>query len=393
MTPAGPLPSLLGFAAGSLWRRKGRAIALGIGLGLTVMLVAAVLFLTESLRAEASRAQTGLPDVVVQRLVAGRPAVVSEADAKTLAGIDSVAAVRPRVWGYVFSPALQGNVTVVGVREGAPTLDGVGGALEAGRDLHHGAHEMVAGAALARYMGLAIGDTLGLPSPRPSPQLRLVGTFGSAVDLYAADVILCDEADARAILDLGEGQATDLAIDLKNPEEARVVAGTVLDRMPGARVVEKSTLARIYTLAYGRRAGLIFAACIPALIALVVLALDRSSGLSPEERREIAILKAVGFSIRDVLLSRMLEALLVACAATAAGLLLAYAWVFWAGAPGLRGALVGWSVLYPQTKLTPAVDLAQLLGIAAATVGPFVGLSILPAYRAAIVEPMEAMRG
>ncbi len=383
---------VLGFAAGALWRRKGRAIALGIGLSLTVMLVAAVLFLTESLRAEAARAQTALPDVVVQHLVGGRPGVVSDDDAKLLVSIDSVASVRPRVWGYMFLPALQGNVTIVGVASGAPTLDGVG-TLEAGRDLRHEAHEMVAGATLARYLGLAIGDTLGLPSAKPSPQLHLVGTFGSAVDLYAADVVLCDDADARAILGLADGEATDLAVELKNPEEARVVAGTVIDRMPGARVVEKSTLARVYTLAYGRRAGLLFAACIPALIALIVLALDRSSGLSPEERREIAILKAVGFSIRDVLVSKMLEALLVACAATAAGLLLAYAWVFWFGAPGLRGALVGWSVLYPQTKLTPAVDLAQLLGIAAATVGPFVGMSILPAYRAAIIEPMEAMRG
>ncbi len=251
---------------------------------------------------------------------------------------------------------------------------------------------MLAGAPLAKALGLVIGDSFGLPSPRPSPPLRLAGTFSSAVDLYAADVVLCDEEDARAVLGLEPDQSTDLAVDVKNPEEARVVAGTILDRLPGTRVVEKSTLARIYTLAYGRRAGLLFAACIPALIALIVLALDRASGLSPDEKREIAILKAVGFSIRDVLVSKMVEALLVATLAAAAGLLLAYAWVFWLGAPGLRGALVGWSVLYPQTKLTPMVDFAELLAIAAATVGPFVGLSVVPAWRASIVEPMDAMR-
>ena len=386
--------SLLSFAVGSLWRRRSRAIALGVGLSLTVTLVAAVLFLTESLRAEAERGQVALPDVVVQRLVAGRPTAVKLADAKALEGIDSVARVRPRVWGYVFLPALQGNVTVVGVPgvAGLPSLDGTA-ALEKGRDLHAGKHEMVAGAPLARALGLVVGDSLGLPSPKPSPPLTLVGTFGSAVDLYAADVVLCDEGDARAVLGLQLDEATDIAIDVKNPQEARVVAGTVLDRMPGARVVEKSVLARVYTLAYGRRAGLIFAACIPALIALVVLALDRASGLSPVEKREIAILKAVGFSIRDVLWTKMLESLVVASLATAAGLLLAYAWVFWMGAPGLRGALVGWSVLYPQTSLTPSVDFAELLGIAAATVGPFVGLSIVPAWRAAILEPMDAMRG
>lgn len=387
------MTSILAFAVGSLWRRRSRALALGIGLALTVTLVAAVLFLTEALRGEAARSQVALPDVVVQRLVAGRPTAVKLEDAKGLEDIASVARVRPRVWGYVFLPALQGNVTVVGVPRDAPTLDGVHGALEKGRDLEHGKHEMVAGAPLAAALGLVVGDSLGLPSPKPTPPLTLVGTFGTAVDLYAADVVLCDEDDARAVLGLPPDEATDLAIDVKNPEEARVVAGTVLDRMPGARVVEKSVLARVYTLAYGRRAGLIFAACIPALIALVVLALDRASGLSPVEKREIAILKAVGFSIRDVLWSKMLESLVVASLATAVGLLAAYAWVFWLGGAGLRGALVGWSVLYPQTALTPAVDFAELLGIAAATVGPFVGLSVVPAWRAAILEPMDAMRG
>lgn len=385
------MSSLLAFAVGSLWRRRSRAIALGIGLSLTVTLVAAVLFLTEALRGEAERGQVALPDVVVQRLVAGRPTVVKLSDAKALEGIDSVAAVRTRVWGYVFLPALQGNVTVVGVGSLA-SLDGTG-ALEKGRDLHAGAHEMIAGAPLVRALGLVVGDSLGLPSPKPSPPLTLVGTFGSAVDLYAADVIVCDEADARAVLGLAPDEATDIAIDVRNPAEARVVAGTVLERLPGARVVEKSVLARVYTLAYGRRAGLIFAACIPALIALVVLALDRASGLSPVEKREIAILKAVGFSIRDVLWTKMLESLVVASLATAVGLLAAYAWVFWLGAAGLRGALVGWSVLYPETALTPTVDFAELLAIAAATVGPFVGLSIVPAWRAAILEPMDAMRG
>ncbi|HEY2370048.1 MAG TPA: FtsX-like permease family protein [Polyangiaceae bacterium] len=383
--------SILGFAAASVWRRRSRSIALGIGLALTVTLVAAVLFLTEALRGEAERGQVALPDVVVQRLVAGRPTAVKMADAKALEGIDSVKSVRPRAWGYVFVPALQGNVTIVGVKDLA-SLDGTN-ALEKGRDLVIGKHEMLAGAPLAKSLGLVIGDSFGLPSPKPSPPLKLVGTFGSAVDLYAADVILCDEEDARAVLGLDPDQATDLAIEVKNPEEARVVAGTVLDRLPGTRVVEKKTLERIYTLAYGRRSGLLFAACIPALIALIVLALDRASGLSPDEKREIAIMKAVGFSIRDVLATKMLESLLVACLAAAAGLLLAYAWVFWLGAPGLRGALVGWSVLYPQTKLTPMVDFAQLVGIAAATVGPFVALSVLPAWRAAILEPMDAMRG
>jgi ABC-type lipoprotein release transport system permease subunit len=384
--------SLLGYALGALGRRRAKAFALGGGLAFAVALVAAVLFLTSALRGEADRAKNAIPDVVVQRLSAGRPATIALADAAALADIPSVRSVRARVWGYMFLPDIQGNVTIVGVGD-APPLTDVKGVLAEGRDFHRGAHEMVAGAGLARFLGLHVGDSLALPSAVASAPLTLVGTFGSSVELYANDVILCDDADARAILAVPTGHATDFAIDVINPAEARVVAKTVLARLPGTRVVEREVLGRVYAVAYGRRAGLVLAATIPAILALLVLAWDRASGLAPDEKKEIAILKAVGWSNSDVLWSKLYESLLVGAVATGIGLLLAYVWVFPLGAPGLRASIAGWSVLYPEGALTPEVDFAQLLAITSAVLGPFVALSIVPAWRAASLDPMESMRG
>jgi ABC-type lipoprotein release transport system permease subunit len=129
------------------------------------------------------------------------------------------------------------------------------------------------------------------------------------------------------------------------------------------------------------------------MLALLVLAWDRASGVGPEEAREIAILKAVGWSTAEVLKTRLLEATLVGALGTAAGLVLAYAWVFVLGAPGLRPALAGWSVLYPDAPLTPMVDVAQLAGIALAVLAPFVALTIVPAWRAASKDPVQVLRG
>lgn len=386
--------SLLAFALSALARRKARAFALGGGLVFGVALIAAVLFLTESLRGEAERAHDANPDIVVQRLVAGRPTTIAASSVDKIRGIPSVRSVTPRIWGYVFLPSLQGNVTIVGTAKDAPALSTANGTLAEGRDLTPGAHEMIAGVELAKFLGMRVGDELGLPSadPRAKP-MKLVGTFDSKLDLWTADVVLCDEDDARALLGVPDGEAIDVAVMLGNPQEARIVAGTIVDVLPGTRVVERDLLARVYHLAYGRRAGLVLGATIPALLALLVLAWDRASGVGPDERREIAILKAVGWSTSDVLWAKLLESLLVGAAATALGLLLAYAWVFWLGAPGLRPALVGWSVLYPKSKLTPVVDVAQLIGITLAVLGPFALLSVVPAWRAASADPMESMRG
>jgi ABC-type lipoprotein release transport system permease subunit len=385
--------SILAFALKALARRKARALALGGGLAFAVALVAAVIFLTESLRAEAERAHAAHPDIIVQKLVGGRPTTIRAAEVANLADIPSVRSVTPRVWGYVFLPSLQGNVTIVGTSRGAPPLSLANGVLADGRDVAPGAHEMIAGTELARFLGMRPGDELGLPTSNPEAHaLKLVGMFRSSLDLYTADVIICDEEDARALLALPPGDATDLTISLANPAEARVVASTITTRIPGARVIERDLLARVYHLAYGRRAGFVLGAAIPALLALLVLAWDRASGIGPDERKEIAILKAVGWSTSDVLWAKLFESLLVGAGATAFGLLLGYAWIFWLGAPGLRPALVGWSVLYPRAALTPAVDVAQLLGISLSVMAPFALLSIVPAWRAATTDPLETMR-
>lgn len=385
--------SILVHAFGALARRKARAFALGGGLAFAVALVAAVMFLTSSLRAEAVLAHGGQPDIVVQRLIAGRPTILSVADRDKLDGIPSVRSITPRIWGYVFLPALQGNVTIVGTPTNATTLSVANGVLEDGKDITLGQHEMIAGVELARFLGMRPGDELGLPSADPRAHaMKLVGTFRSTLDLWTADVILCDEQDARALLGVPDGEAVDLAVTLANPAEARVVAKTILERLPGARVIERDLLERIYHLAYGRRAGLVLGAAIPAILALLVLAWDRASGIGADERREIAILKAVGWSTSDVLWAKLFESVLVGAGATAFGLLLGYGWIYWLGAPGLRPALVGWSVLYPQAALTPVVDVAELLGISIAVLGPFVLLSVVPAWRAATTDPLEAMR-
>jgi ABC-type lipoprotein release transport system permease subunit len=389
--------SILAHALGALGRRKARSVALGGGLAFAVALVAAVLFLTEALRAEAHRAHAAHPDIVVQRLVGGRPSTINAAERAKLDDIPSVRSVAPRIWGYIFLPALQGNVTVVGTARAAfspeSALSTANGVLAEGRDLRPGEHEMIVGAELAHFLGMRVGDELGLPSADPRAHtMKLVGTFRSSLDLWTADVALCDEDDARALLGVPDGDATDIAVLLANPAEARVVARTIVERMPGARVIERDLLERVYHLAYGRRAGLVLGATIPAFLALLVLAWDRASGLGADERREIAILKAVGWSTADVLWAKLFESLLVGACATAFGLLLGYAWIFWLGAPGLRPALVGWSVLYPRSALTPEVDIAQLLGVTVAVLGPFVLLSIVPAWRAAIADPLEVMR-
>ncbi|MET0591203.1 MAG: FtsX-like permease family protein [Polyangiaceae bacterium] len=386
--------ALLAFAWGALTRRKGRTIALLGAVTMVVTLLGAVLFATSSLRGEAERGRKTQPDVIVQRLAGGRPALI---DPTTLSFVEKLPGVKraaARVWGYVFLPSLKANVTVIGRHGDAIDLRAVSGVLQSGRDVRPGERgAAVIGRALAELLHVRDGDVISLPSAREdAPTLNLVGVFDSPVALYTSDVILLDADDARAILDIPADRATDVTIELGNPQEAAVVTRAILDKEPELRVLDQRILTRTYQLTYGRRAGIVIAAALPALLAMLILAWERMSGLAPAERREIAVQKAVGWSTADVLYAKMYESALVGLLAFGAGIALAYAWVFLLGAPLLREVLSGWSVLYPETPLTPAVDPADLVGVAALVLLPFVSVAIFPAWRAAIVDPLQAMR-
>jgi len=269
----------------------GRTIALLGAVAMTTTLLGAVLFATTALKNEAERARLTQPDVVVQRLVGGRPALVDASELGFVSSMPGVRRVEARVWGYVFIGSLRANVTVVGRRSDSVDLGLVRGALATGRDLRPGERgAALLGKSLADLLRVREGDAMSLPSAdKDPPVLTVIGTFDSPVALYTSDVLLVGEADARAILGLPGNMATDVAIDLANPEEATVVTRAIREKDPNFRVLDKRLLARTYRLTYGRRAGIVLSAALPALLALLILAWDRMAGTSPSERREIAV--------------------------------------------------------------------------------------------------------
>ncbi len=384
--------ALLGYALGALARRRGRNAAIALGLAVVTATFATVLFASEGLRAMQQAFARVAPALTVQRLVAGRPALVSLADVPRILAHPSVRSARGRVWGYVYLSALEANVTIVGIEDAA----GLGLAeLEALSD-----GDAIFGPGVARSLGLRAGDRVAMassapvePGGLPSPIFLTVrATLPGDAALLANDLVLTTDADARRLLGVPDGEAVDVAVDVFPPEEAGVVAGAISHELDGARVIERESLARTFELTNDSRAGLLSWALLPALVAFLLLAWERLSGLSAEERREIGILKAVGWSTSDVLSARMAETGLVAVFGAALGLLLAYVHAFVLGAPLLVPALLGWSNLRPALVIPVATNPMELAAIVAVVVVPFVGVAIVPAWRAAMVDPDGAMR-
>lgn len=387
--------ALLRFALGSARRRAGRMLTVATALALVTFAYSSVLFLTEALRREFRAAAVALPDLTIQQLAAGRPALIPEREASPMAAIAGVTAVEPRVWGYFFVPAMSGNFTVVGVNPDAASVQrDLSLVIARGRLPRAGlSGEMVLGESLAVFLGLEVGDAITLPVGRSKKRLELVGVFRSQVALWTADVVLMSVADAREFLQVPPGYATDVAVRLSTPDEAVVAARKIAELMPGARIVDRQLMMRTYDLTFDTRGGMLGAMLLPALVAFLILAWDRLTGVGPGERREIGALKAMGWRTSDVLLARFWENTVIAVYGVVPGVLAAYVYVFCARAPGLAEVLLGWSSIYPALRLTPAVDAGQVLVLVCLVVIPFVAASLVPAWRTATHDPHGLLRG
>jgi ABC-type lipoprotein release transport system permease subunit len=209
---------------------------------------------------------------------------------------------------------------------------------------------------------------------------------------FSTDLVLLAEADFRRFFQLAPDEFTDLALYVRNPKEVAKVAEKAGLALRRHRIVTRADLLRTYENLFSWREGLLLALLGAAVLAFGILAFDKASGLSAQERREIGVLKAIGWDTRDIIHMKLWEAGLVATTALLAGGLLAYLHVFLFGAPLLRPVLQGWSVLFPSMALNPSVDGLQLATLALLALLPYLVAIVIPIWRTAAADPDAVMR-
>lgn len=368
--------NILDFALSSLLRRKVKNLSLLMLYTLIVFVLASLIFFVHALKQESARILTGAPDMVVQRQTAGRHDLIPLDYGRQISTIRGVGTVEPRWWGYYYDPAFGANYTLM-VPATKPVEPG----------------NIVIGQGVARTLRIASGDLVTFRSFSKAPLLLNVETIlPHESELVASDLILMSQQDFQAMFNLPGGAATDLAVTVRNPRELTTVAIKIMEQFPDARPILKSEILRTYDSLFDWRGGMMTIILFSAVISFVIFAWDKATGLSAEERKEIGILKSIGWETSDVLLLKFWEGIAVSLSAFLIGLILAYAHVFIFSAPLFGNALKGWSVLYPHFRLVPAIDAYQLSMLFFLSVFPYTAATIIPSWLAATVDPDAAMR-
>ena len=122
-----------------------------------------------------------------------------------------------------------------------------------------------------------------------------------------------------------------------------------------------------------------------------ILLVTSGFGLS-ERRREIGILKAIGWQTDEILLRSLVESLLLSLAGASISILLAFIWLklfngYWIASIFLTGVDAAPSFRVPSQMTPVPALLAFLFSFVLVMSG-----TLYSTWRAATAEPMEAMR-
>lgn len=378
---------ILEYALLSILRRKGRNFAVGAVFSLTVAILGSILLLTAALEREAGLLLGPGPDLVVQRLAAGRHDLIPRAYGEKIGKISGVKAVRPRVWGYYYDALTESNYTVMGATPAGEELELLAGRFPAE------AWECAIGAGVAALRHVSAGEDLILIDSRNTGvALEVTGVFASPSALITNDLVVMTEEGVIDFFAFPDGMATDLVVAVPNRAEVDTVAGKIKKQLPDTRPITKDEILRTYQGVFNWRSGMMLAAFGGALLAFAILAWDRAAGVSAAEKREIGILKAVGWDTADVLVLKFWEGAALSVTALLLGIILAYVNVAFFGGGPLAAVLKGWSVLFPQFDLVPRLEAREVFFLAFATVAPYVAATLIPAWKGAVTDPEEAIR-
>ncbi|WP_180934680.1 ABC transporter permease [Nocardioides ungokensis] len=324
-------------------------------------------------------------------------APISASVLPTVRKVDGVRAAEGSVSGYALLTDNDGKAVLT--KGGAPTM---GYSMPSDEKLRgdvgllsghapHGAHEVAIDATSAEQHHIALGSTIEVLFRGPTREFTVVGTvgFGGEKDLGGTTSAYFDVPTAQRVLgtpghfDTIDVSAEDGVSQTELAKRLDAVAPPGAEAVTGEAVAQESSDAIKENLKFVSVLFLIFAGI--ALFVGSFIIWNTFTMTVTQRAREIALLRAIGATRRQVLRSLLVEALVLGAVASAVGLGLGLA-----VAKGLKVLMdvVGFSLPSTSLQVAPSTIWISLL------VGTLVTVvaALVPARRATKVLPVEALR-
>jgi len=387
-------PYLLEYAINSLIRNKSKTIFTVVIFSALVFLLSSIFFISHSIRYELEKTVDALPQIIVQKLQAGRLDLIDEKRVFKILQIQGVSGASSRVWGYYYFQNEGVNYSIVGLDKYEKEYKKSLQKLVKEFDIEDDKPSMVIGQGVYKSLKNSFYKKY-FNFVKPDGSLKKVyikGVFNFDTELESNDLIVMSKSLAREIFGIPKNKATDIVVEVPNPKEVFTIAQKIKELFPDSRVLKTEDIKISYQNIFDYKRGVFLALFVISLFTFFMLIYDKINGLSGEEKKEIGILKALGWKIDDVLKEKFYEGALISVFSYTLGVLLSLIYVYIFQAPLLRNIFEGYSKLRSTFDLPFSLDFQTLALIFFLSVPVYIAATIFPSWRVAVTDADEVIR-
>ncbi len=377
-----------------LIKHKSKHIAIFIISILIVFLISSVLFISNSLKKEVFFTLENQSDFVIQKINSGKMLDIPTSWIDDFSSINGVTNTQARVYGsYYFMPE---NVyfTIIGIDlfEENTNLKELLKTLNISDFLQN--DSMIIGNGIKKifdkYHYFYSYDFKLFNNV--TTNVKIFKDLPKESNLVANDLIIMDINLAKKILNIKEDEATDIILNVPNDLERQNIKEQLILKHSNIRILQKETLKKEYENMFNYKGGIFLVLFIVVIFTFILILYQRYSMISSNDKKEIGILKAVGWSIKDIIKLKIIENFIVGFMAFIIGVIISYIFVFISNAPILKNIFIGFSNVQNDFVLNPSVDFTTLITLFLFFIIPFLSAVLIPVWKISVIDANESMK-
>lgn len=379
-----------------LAKHKSKHIAIFIISILIVFLISSVLFISNSLKKEVFSTLNNQSDFVIQKINNGKFFDTPISWIDDFSSINGVKNVQQRVYGlYYFMPE---NVyfTIVGVdlfeENTNKNINDLLKTLNISNFLQN--DSMIIGNGIKKifdkYHYFDSYDFKLLD--KNIINIKIFKDLPQEANLVANDLIIMDINLAKKILNINEENSTDIVLNVPNDLEKQNIKEQLILKHSNIRILQKESLKKEYENMFNYKGGIFLVLFIVVIFTFILILYQRYSMISSNDKKEIGILKAVGWSIKDIIKLKIIENFIVGFMAFIIGVIIAYIFVFILNAPILKNIFIGFSNVQNDFILNANIEFTKIVTLFLFFIIPFLSAVLIPVWKIAVIDANESMK-
>lgn len=222
--------------------------------------------------------------------------------------------------------------------------------------------------------------------------IKIFNSLPKDLNLVANDLIIMDINLAKEILNIKEHESTDIVLNVPNNLERQNVKEQLLLEHSNLRILQKDELKKEYENMFNYKGGIFLILFIVVLFTFILILYQRYSMISSTDKKEIGILKAVGWSIKDIIKLKIMENFIVGFMAYIIGVVFSYIFVFILNAPILKHIFIGFSNMQNDFIFNPNIEINSLITLFLFFMIPFLSAILIPVWKVAVLDSTKSMK-